>query len=204
MKPIAFFVRHGSTVLNDAGKFRGPLNVDLDEKGEQQAHDLHQFFQHSKFSGAYHSSRKRAKQTLDIILKGKGVKGKQVKNFDSLNVGDFAGQPKNDENMQQMKYYQEHPDEKIPGGERIEDFRKRTDPKIMQAIKRGDSAGKPTISAVHSSTIHEVSHLLHGDHNKVKVKPGGVVGVFKTPSGQYEAKALYRESGPKEDTNLGS
>ena len=31
-KLVAMFVRHGSTQLNDQGKFRGPLDVDLDER----------------------------------------------------------------------------------------------------------------------------------------------------------------------------
>jgi len=201
MRAVAYFVRHGSTKLNDAGKFRGPLDVDLDENGQKQTKDLADYFKGRSFSAAFHSSKKRAKQTIIPIIKKSArpkMKPKMVKDFDALNVGDFAGQPKSPENLEAIKHYQEHMDEKIPGGERIQDFRARTDPKIMMAIRKGDEAGEPTISAVHSSTIHEVSHLLHGDHNKVKVQPGGVVGVFKTPNG-YKAKALFRESKGSED-----
>jgi broad specificity phosphatase PhoE len=204
MKICAYFVRHGTTKLNESNCFRGPLNVDLDDKGKKQAEQLARYFKNTNFSAAYHSSKKRTKDTLEPIIKGKKIKGKLVKDFDALNVGDFAGQPKNEENVQKIKYYQEHPEEKIPGGERLNDFRKRTDPKIMMAIKRGDEAGEPTISAVHSSTIHEVSHLLHKDHQKVKVRPGGVVGVFKDKNGNYVAKALLKKSRNQSDQNIGT
>lgn len=206
MRAVAYFARHGETDANAAHEFRGPMDVDLNDNGRQQAKDLADYFKGRSFSAAFHSSKKRTKQTIDPILKKSArpkMKAKQVKDFDALNVGDLAGQPKNAENLQTIKYYQEHPGEKIPGGERLEDFRKRVDPKIMMAIRKGDEAGEPTISAVHSSVIHQVSHLLHGDHNKVKVRPGGVVGVFKTPDG-YKAKALYREMSPSEEQHFGS
>lgn len=199
MKLVAYFVRHGTTKLNQQNAFRGPINVELDEKGQKQADKLADYFKNRNFSSAYHSPKKRAKQTLDTILKDRDVDTKSVKNFDPLNVGEFAGKPKSEENVEKMRYYQDNPEEKIPGGERLSDFRKRTDPKIMMVIGHGDEAGKPTISAVHSSIIHEVSHLLHGDHQKVKVRPGGVVGIFKTPDGRYVAKALLKKISGSED-----
>lgn len=203
LKPVAYFVRHGSTELNDAGKFRGPMNISLDEKGRQQAEELANFLKARKFSAAYHSSKKRTKETLDPILeKSKSkVKPKMVEDFDPFNVGELAGQPKNKENIDKIRYYQDNPDEKIPGGERLNDFRKRTDPKIMRAIHKGESSKYPSLSVVHSSIIHELSYLMHGDHNKVKVLPGGVVGVYKDdqdPSG-YKLIALLKEIKHPED-----
>lgn len=203
LKAVAYFVRHGSTELNDAGKFRGPLDISLDEKGRKQAEELAKFFEGRKFSATYHSSKKRTKQTLDSILgesKSK-VKPKLVKDFDAFNVGDLAGKSKSPENLKVIRYYQAHPDEKVPGGERLTDFRKRTDPKIMMVIKKGAASSLPTLSVVHSSIIHEISNLLHGDHNKVKVEPGGVVGVYKDDqdSAGYKAIALLKEITHPED-----
>ncbi len=198
MKLIAYLVRHGSTTLNDQDKFRGPVDVDLDDNGREQAAELAKFFKGQDFSAAFHSSKKRTKQTIDPILKGKRIKPKTVKDFDALNVGDLSGKPKNEENMKKMEYYQEHPNEKIPGGERLNDFRKRTDPKIMMVIKKGESSKSPTLSVVHSSIIHEAGHLFHEDHTHALVKPGGVVGIFKGPNG-YEAKALLHKEDKKSE-----
>jgi uncharacterized phosphatase len=172
MKPVAYFVRHGSTKLNDEGRFRGPTDIPLDENGKDQAKQLAEYFKGRQFSGAYSSSKKRSKSTLDEILKkAKAPKAKVVKDFDAWNVGDLAGKPKDEDNLKIVKHYQDNPQEKIPGGERLNDFRKRLDPKIMMAIHKGESSEHPTISAVHSSTIHQISHLFHGDHQKVKVRP---------------------------------
>jgi broad specificity phosphatase PhoE len=203
LKPVAYFVRHGSTELNDAGKFRGPVDVSLDDKGKEQAEGLADFFKSRKFSAAYHSSKKRTLQTLGPILeKSKSkIKPKMVKDFDAFNVGELSGKPKNEENIATIRHYQNNPDEKIPGGERLNDFRKRTDPKIMMAIRKGESSKYPTLSVVHSSIIHELSHLIHGDHNKIKVAPGGVVGIYKDdqdPSG-YKAIALLKVIKHSED-----
>ena len=145
VKPVAYFVRHGSTELNDAGKFRGPIDVSLDENGRQQAEQLADFLKNKKFSAVYYTSKKRSKQTVDPILeKSKTkVKPKMVKDFDPFNVGDLAGKPKDQENIATIRYYQDHPDEKVPGGERLNDFRKRTDPKIKMALKKGESSNYP-------------------------------------------------------------
>lgn len=204
MKPVAYFVRHGTTELNEKNCFRGPLNVDLDDKGKKQADKLADYFKGRNFSAAFYSSKKRTKDTIDRVLKGRKIKPRMVKDFDALNVGDFGGEPKNEENLEKIKYYQEHPDEKMPGGERLNDFRARTDPKIMMAIRRGDESGVPTLSVVHSSTIHELSHLLHNDHQKIKVRPAGVVGVFKDKNGDYIAKALLKKSRNQSDKDIGT
>jgi broad specificity phosphatase PhoE len=203
-KLVALFMRHGQTLANARNEFRGPLNVLLDSVGKQQAIEgrgfLASYLGTQPLGEAFRSSKDRTKQTADIVL-GPG-RAKVVKNFDSLNVGKFAGQEKTPENIKKIEYYQVHPEEKIPGGERINDFRKRTDPEIMAAVHSIDKTGRPSISFVHSSTIHEVSHLFHGDHNAVKVSPGGFVAVFKRPNGTYFAQALLRESEGKKDRQL--
>jgi broad specificity phosphatase PhoE len=203
-KLVALFMRHGQTEANKERKFRGPLNFPLDNVGRQQALDARRFL--AGFLGgqqlgkAYRSSKDRAKETSDLVL-GSG-KTQTVPNFDALNVGNFAGQPKTDENMKAIMHYQKNPNEKIPGGERINDFRARTNPEIKMAISEGEKSGHPTISFVHSSTIHQVSHLLHGDHNAVKVSPGGIVGVYKRPNGGYYASALLHESKNAQDKHM--
>ena len=198
-KLVAMFVRHGSTQLNDQDKFRGPLDVDLDDNGKKQAKEVAGQLKGHSFGPAFVSSKKRTKQTADIALPGK--KTKTVKDFDPLDVGEFAGKPKNQENLKAIEHYQDNPDEDIPGGESINSFRKRVNPKIKMAIKRGEEGSRPSISFVHSSIIHQVGHLLHGDHNAVKVKPGGTVGIFKSPMG-YTARAITKKSDSPEDKHL--
>jgi broad specificity phosphatase PhoE len=195
-KLVALFVRHGQTVANKEKRFRGQMEIPLDDAGRQQARDVRGFLAShlgdQQLGAAFRSSKDRTRETADITL-GPG-KAKVVKNFDALNVGKFSGQKKTDKNMEEITHYQKYPDQKIPGGERINDFRERTNPEIMMAVKEGEQSGRPSIVFAHSSTIHQVSHLFHQDHNAIKVRPGGVVGVYKRPSGSYYAAALLNES----------
>src|SRR5579859_776315 len=179
MKVCAFFVRHGETGLNKEKAFRGPLDVELNEDGREQAEELKKFFDDSSFSAAFTSDKIRTKETAKTVLGDRKIRLKKVKQLDSYDVGDLAGQPKNEENMALVKYYQEHPDKVIPGGESLNQFRKDANPRIMMVIKTGAASSRPAIAFVHSSIIHQLSHLLHGDHQLVKVRPGGVVAVLK-------------------------
>jgi broad specificity phosphatase PhoE len=193
---VALFVRHGQTVMNKEKRFRGQMEIPLDSVGRQQALDVRGFLANflgdQQLGAAFRSSKDRTRETADLTL-GPG-RAKVVKNFDALNVGKFSGQLKSAENMKEITHYQKYPEQKIPGGERINDFRKRTDPEIMMAIREGEKSGRPSIVFAHSSTIHEVSQMFHQDHNAVKVTPGGVVGVYKRPSGSYYSAALLNES----------
>ncbi len=206
MKIVSFFIRHGDTDWNDDGddKFRGDEDIPLNEKGQAQAEELVNLFSAREFSKAFHSGMQRTAQTLKPLMDSKGMESITVPKMNSLNTGDFTGLPKNEKNKKKLEWYRENPSVKIPGGESVQHFRDRIDPKIQMAIRVGEEAGKPTISAVHGSVMREISRLYHnGDYNAVKVEPGGVVGIFKTPNG-YVAKALVKDNPAEEDIRAGS
>lgn len=200
---VAIFVRHGSTVLNDENRFRGAVDVDLDDKGRKQAEEVRDLLKFRPLGSAFTTSKKRTKETADIVLAGRNQGHREIKNLDALNVGEFTGQLKTKDAENTLKYYQDNPDAKIPGGERINDFRARVNPEIQKVVQHGEESGVPAIAFVHSSIIHQIGQLYHGDHNFVKVTPGGVVGVYNTPNG-YEARALFKESKPGQDDHLAS
>jgi broad specificity phosphatase PhoE len=197
---VALFIRHGETGMNKENRFRGQMEIPLNNNGRQQALDVRRFLVGKQLGAAFRSSKDRTRETADLVLGPN--KAKEVKNFDALNVGKFSGEKKTDENIKEIKHYQEYPDQKIPGGERINDFRARTNPEIKMAIEEGEKTGKPSVSFVHSSTIHQVSHLLHNDHNAVKVRPGGIVGVYRRSNGSLYARALLHESTSKQDQQM--
>jgi len=206
MRIVAFFIRHGDTDWNDDSedKFRGDEDIQLNEKGEAQAKELVNYFSAREFSQAFHSGLQRTAQTLAPLMEAKGMKSIEVEKMNSLNTGDFTGLPKSDKNKKKLDWYRSNPSVKIPGGESVQQFRDRIDPKIEMAIRVGEEAGKPSISAVHGSVMREISRLYHGgDYNAVKVEPGGIVGIFKSPNG-YQAKALVKDNPAEEDIKAGS
>jgi broad specificity phosphatase PhoE len=202
-RAICFFVRHGETDLNKKDEFRGDLDVPLDKDGEQQAAALVPFFKNKEFSGAYGSTRLRVQQTMKPLMEAKGMKMKPLKALDSLDTGEFAGKPKDKENLKELKWYREHPQEEIPGGEKVQDFRGRVDAKIMSLIRKGESSAKPIVAGVHGSVIKEINRLLHDDMDFSKVEPGGVLAVFKSPTG-YSTEALLKPAEESEEIYAGS
>lgn len=202
-KIIAFVVRHGETSLNKNNDFRGDIDVPLDADGKKQAAALVPFFKNKKFSGIYGSTRKRVAETLQPLLKDKKAKMKPLKALDSLNTGEFAGKPKDKDNLDELKWYREHPEETIPGGEKVVNFRKRVDVKMMDLLHRGESGSKPVLIGAHGSIVKEIGRLLHHDMDYAKVEPGGIVAIYKSPSG-YSAEPIFRPAKESEEVYAGS
>jgi probable phosphoglycerate mutase len=202
-KIVALVIRHGETSLNKNNEFRGDIDVPLDADGLKQAEELGAFFKGKKFSGVYGSTRKRVKQTLDPILKENKLKMRPLKSLDSLNTGELAGQPKSEENLKELKWYREHPQETIPGGEKVAGFRKRVDSKMLDLIHRGESSNAPVLIGAHGSIVKEIGRLLHDDMDHAKVEPGGVVAIYKSPSG-YSAEPIFKPANEPEEVYAGS
>ena len=69
MKKIVL-VRHGESQWNKENRFTGWTNVDLSEKGIEEAHNAGKLLKEAgiRFQAAYTSYLKRAIKTLDIVL----------------------------------------------------------------------------------------------------------------------------------------
>jgi len=201
--PVAYFIRHGETDMNKANDFRGDLDVPLNHEGQKQAQQLVPFFHNVTFGQVYNSSRFRTKETLAPLLKAKGLQSETSRLLDSLDTGDFSGQPKDKENMKKMMWYNEHQDAQIPGGEKVRSFRTRVDAELLRVIEEGQS-GHPSAACIHGSVVKELSRMLHDDMHKAHVEPGGVVGVYKIPAGGYRAQVLLAENDTEEHLPYGS
>ena len=187
MRPVAYFVRHGDTDLNDKDVFRGDEDVPLNEQGRAQAANLLKFFRHNKFSRIYSSDRLRVRQTLKPLADDKGMRLIILPNIESLNTGDFTNYPKSKQNIAAIQWYSRHPDIMIPGGESFKEFRERVDPQLWMVIKTGEEADRPVVVGVHGSILKELHRLLYGTTiPKARVATGGVEAVFKSAHG-YEA-----------------
>jgi broad specificity phosphatase PhoE len=187
--PIAYFARHGETPGNAAGTFRGPLDLPLNDEGKADAKNLGQWFTDKPLSAVYSSTKTRTKDTAEEVARPKGMKVQPVAAFDPINVGYLAGEPK-DQHSKVMDYFEKYPNEKIPMGESLNEFRARTQPPIKSILTEGAHSKYPVLAVVHSSIIHELNHIVTGDHNQTLVKPGGVVAVYHHPKHGLALKAV--------------
>lgn len=190
---LVYVARHGTTVLNTNGCFRGPLDPDLDGQGWRDAHALAFYFEPLDLGAIFFSPKKRSRHTAMLINKAKGgdlpYHGHQ--NLQALNVGDLGGQKKTPETEKIVKHHTENMDDPFPGGESFNEFRGRVRPLLIDAVKMALRYGKPTLIVAHSSIVHETGELFNGDHSSTLVHPGGVAAVY-IEDGKLKAEPIFK------------
>ena len=84
-----YFVRHGESVNNITGKWTGWMDVDLTEKGREDALGARELLGDLSFGKVYASDLKRARETAEIALPG--VPYETTPLIREISVGDLAG-----------------------------------------------------------------------------------------------------------------
>lgn len=181
--PLAWFVRHGTTVLNEAHIFRGNTDHPLDKKGFKDAHELAFYLEPEDICAVFSSDKTRAMQTAKIIADRKKMDFSPHPELRPWNIGEFGGLIKSTANKKALQYYVNNPSVIVPGGESLAEFRDRIRPPLLEAIQMGHDVGRPSLTIVHSSVLHELGEMLHEDPEAAHVKPGGAVCVHKEDGG---------------------
>jgi broad specificity phosphatase PhoE len=181
-EPALYIVRHGETELNAGNKFRGFMDVELDENGRDQARELRDYLANIPFTAAYSSDLKRAAETANIITR-KQMKVEQLAGARPWHVGVFAGKTKNEVNKRALASYAATPEVAIPNGESLDEFRKRFKQVFDGRVADAMDKGGPVLLVAHASNVHEVGNILDGDINKYDVDPGGLIAVYITRDG---------------------
>lgn len=190
-KAVVYVIRHGQTILNKEGKFRGNANPPLDSVGIEQANRLAQLFSDVPLSHIFCSDKQRAVKTAEIISKAKGGPVHQSESLRALNVGKFSGQPRNTKSEAELQIYLDDPDCCIPGGESLNDFRARIRPCLQEAVDLYEECGVPPLLVAHSSVVHEVGNIANSDHKSVLVEPGGAIAVYVN-NGRIDAEPIFK------------
>lgn len=189
--PLCYIARHGTTALNAQGAFRGHRDVPLDGEGIKEAENLAKFFEPIDAAAIFSSDKKRAIQTAEIINKCKQIPFIITASLRPWDVGEFSGQPKDEENMKKLEYYIFNADVDIPGGESLANFKSRVRPSLINACDHAVNFGSPVIVVGHSSIVHEASDLAEGHHESSLVHPGGV-SVLQVENGKLHARAILK------------
>lgn len=191
-KHVAFYVaRHGQTVLNSSGMFRGSANPPLDATGLKQAQKLADLFSDIDISCIICSDKQRATKTAEIIASAKGLPIHSSEQLRALNVGSFSGTPRNKESEARLQVYLDDPDTIIPGGESLNQFKARIAPCFQEALNIFMDCGIPPLLVAHSSIVHELGSVTMGDHHGVLVHPGGIASAH-VENGKLCACPVYK------------
>lgn len=187
---LCYVCRHGTTSLN-GNAFRGHKDVALDKQGCRDACKLASLFDNIDLSHVISSDMQRARHTAQTIAERKDMKVLDTPALRPWDVGEFSGQPKNQENRDKLDYYVDHPTVEVPDGESLAAFKARVRPCIVEALELANRSGEPALLVGHSSIIHEVGDMFHDDHKALLVHPGGAIAIYAS-DGRISAEAIYR------------
>ncbi len=133
-------IRHGETAWNTADRFRGRVNIELSEKGLRQVASLAEHLSRKKIEAVYCSPLRRAVQTAEAISRVHQLTPQITDKLTDLDFGTWEGQTRDDVKTQYPEIYNtwlERPDlALIPGGESLEDTRKRSLSTVEEIIAR--------------------------------------------------------------------
>jgi len=148
-----YLVRHGETEWNQQNRLQGNQNSPLTVIGKQQAYDVKKSLDQYEIHQAYVSPLKRARDTLDIILKDRKLEVIISNNLREINLGPWEGKTREET-------AQSHPDEyKMFWGE--SDAFVLSGAETFQALQRRVVEGLENIfSEGENNNILVVSHWI--------------------------------------------
>ncbi len=162
-------VRHGQSVWNKENKFTGWVDVDLAEKGVEEANQAGELLRDYRFDAAFSSVLKRANRTLDIILAKIGQSDLHVEKNKALNermYGDLQGLDKDETREkygeEQVHIWRRSFDVQPPGGESLKDTADRVIPYFDSEVAPLLKAGKDVVISAHGNSLRALIMHLEG------------------------------------------
>jgi 2,3-bisphosphoglycerate-dependent phosphoglycerate mutase len=156
-------VRHGESQWNLENRFTGWIDIDLTEKGREEARLAGEKLRSYHFDKAFTSVLKRAIHTLEIIQEVIGQKGIPILRDQALNerhYGDLQGLNKAETAQkfgeQQVKLWRRSYSVKPPGGESLQDTAARVLPYWEKHILPELIAGRNILVVAHGNSLRSL------------------------------------------------
>ncbi|HAW51175.1 MAG TPA: 2,3-bisphosphoglycerate-dependent phosphoglycerate mutase [Flavobacteriales bacterium] len=153
-------VRHGQSQWNKENRFTGWIDVDLAEKGVEEAINAGKRLKGFSFDYAFTSALIRAQRTLDLILEQIEQTDLPVKKDQALNermYGDLQGTNKDEAREQfgekQVHIWRRSFDIAPPNGESLKDTADRVLPYFEKEIVPLLKQGKNVLIAAHGNSL---------------------------------------------------
>ncbi len=168
---LLILLRHGQSQWNLENKFTGWVDVELSEKGVQEAKEAGMKLKPFKIDKAYTSILKRAMNTCDFALKQAGKSDTPIERNVALNerhYGDLQGLDKDETSKkygeEQVHIWRRSYDIPPPGqnAESLKDTAARTIPYFEEKIMADVKAGKNILIAAHGNSLRSIAMHVEG------------------------------------------
>lgn len=164
-----YLIRHGESVANVQRYTSGKTDVELTERGIQQAKELAEKLADVCFSAVYSSNLQRAMNTAAEILRGRSLELITLPELQERDFGEWEG-------LTYEKIEHQFPEAwgaflkngfnaDVPGGEGIADFFARIKRAFLSVVKRHEAGSDENICIVaHGCVLMALfSYFSHGD-----------------------------------------
>lgn len=149
-------IRHGETEWNAAEIFRGRADVDLNEQGNLQAKLLAEYLQKIEIEAVYSSPLIRAVRTAYGIAKNHSLEVELSPELSDFDYGEWQGMPlsmvKDIYKNQYKKWLNEPAKVTMPGGEKLDDVKKRA----LKVVNKVISEHTGKVVLVSHRVVHKV------------------------------------------------
>lgn len=199
--PDLVIVRHGQSQWNLENRFTGWIDIDLSEKGIEEARNAGEKLKGYKFDIAFTSALIRAQKTLDIILEIIGQKDIPIIKDKALNermYGDLQGLNKDETRKkfgdEQVKLWRRSYDIAPPNGESLKDTAARVIPFYEREIVPQLRAGKNVLISAHGNSLRAlVMHLENLSKEQILETeiPTGIPKVYKLDNNLKISESYY-------------
>jgi 2,3-bisphosphoglycerate-dependent phosphoglycerate mutase len=188
---LLVLVRHGESEWNLKNLFTGWKDVDLTDKGVEEARAAGRKLkaQGLRFDVAFTSSLKRAQRTLDLMLEELGQTDLPIIRDQALNerdYGDLVGLNKDDARKkwgeEQVLIWRRSYDIAPPGGESLRDTAARVLPYYIKEIQPRVLRGERVLVAAHGNSLRALVMVLdrHTTESILKLNLGtGVPMIYR-------------------------
>lgn len=193
-------VRHGQSLWNAKNLWTGLTDIELSEKGKQEARNAATLLETIHIDTVYTSNLIRAWQTLVEIQNILFLSVPVVKT-DALNerdYGDLTGKNKLEikEKFGQKQYlkWRRSWDFPIPNGESLKDVYNRVIPYYQNTILKDLKNGKNVLVVAHGNSLRALMKYLENisdkDIPRVEMKTGDVFVYTIDPNGEVQSKEI--------------
>jgi len=167
---LLVLLRHGESVWNAANRFTGWTDVELSEKGEQEAAEAGQQLAATRFDVCYTSDLVRAQKTAEIVLAlnsaSDGIPTHEDWRLNERHYGALQGLDKDEtrakHGAEQVHIWRRSYDVAPPDGESLKACAERTIPCFDECIIPDLTSGKNVLVAAHGNSLRSIVMHIEG------------------------------------------
>ena len=155
-------IRHGEVETRYQGVFGGTIDMNLSDRGHEQAKTLAKFLRGKKFDAIYASPMKRVQQTFAPSARHHKVKQVILPGLREIDFGDWTGfgwdAVREKFGIQPYEWLEKIELGVVPNGESTAHFRKRVEPCLRRIIR--ENHGKTAAVFCHGGVIRMMLAIL--------------------------------------------